>query len=76
MEYTNVKQVEYNSKHIAPLFSALDSLYKGSAIFSSCERPCVCVCICRHGTSASLDFSGKKDLEKKTEDLFRESLAP
>ncbi|HJX50921.1 MAG TPA: hypothetical protein VJ438_05670 [Candidatus Nanoarchaeia archaeon] len=62
-------------KHITALFSALDSGYNRSNVVSACERPCVCVCVCRHGKSAVLDFSKRKDLEKGTEKLFKRALA-
>jgi len=74
MEYnTNTDVGKY--KHIIPLFSALDSSdEEGSKVYSSCEKPCVCVCVCRHGKASSLDFSKKGDLEEDIEKLFDKSL--
>ncbi len=75
MEYKTKIDSE-NYKHIIPLFSALDSSYEeGSRVHSSCEKPCVCVCVCRHGKASSMDFSKKKDLEKNIEELFEKVLA-
>lgn len=74
MEYKSETASE-SYEHITPLFSALDSAYDGSRVLSSCERPCVCVCVCRHGKASSMDFSGKKNLEKEIEELFKKSLA-
>ncbi len=74
MEYKNETYAE-SYKHIIPLFSALDSSdEEGSRVYSSCERPCVCVCVCRHGKASSMDFSKQEGLEKDIEELFDESL--
>ena len=62
-------------EHIIPLFSALNSSGEGSNVPSACERPCVCVCVCRHGKASSLDFEKQGDLEKSTEILFKKALA-
>ncbi len=75
MEYKTKTDAE-DYKHITPLFSALDSSYgEGSRVLSSCERPCVCVCVCKHGKASSMDFSEKKNLERETEELFKKVLA-
>lgn len=37
---------------------------------SSCERPCVCVCVCRHGGSKALDFKSEEELLAK--ELYKE----
>lgn len=74
-KYTEkIYEEKKNYGHITPLFSALDSSNEKSKVISTCERPCVCVCVCRHGKSSSLDFSRKRGLERKTETLFREAL--
>lgn len=82
MEYKHKKDKVYEKnpsenevyRHITPLFSALNSSGEGSSVLSACERPCVCICVCRHGKASSLDFEKQGDLEKSIGILFKKAL--
>lgn len=60
--------------HLTALFSSADLNHaERREALTACERPCVCVCVCRHGGSKAIEFMGQSSSPQR--ELFAEFVA-